>query len=538
MARIPTLQPSVNPINPSPAYQSAGAATLDAFGANQAAGLASTGKALMNVSGMVMDQALKQQDEDNVREAKQLDTNYAAALRNLAYGDGTEQNPGFYSKQGQGAVDAYGSVADKVQQLRDQYLQQASNDRVAAKFDAASQERMNVEMENMARHVSQQRIAANTDASNARIYEAQNNLILGAADPKVWDQSTSIIKSEIASQAATQGNGADWIKAQYDKQISDSAAKAVSSAALTNLDTARKILADHRTEMGGVAVAQAQQAIAEAENRARVQAEHNMIMQQKAQEQAATSTMTKYLQDIIAGHPVDLGSVASDPSLAHDPSKIENIIAFTKSYDDLQKAGNKIVTDGNTYSALWKLIHLPDGNSNKLTNPDDINQFVGTGPGKITPDDAIQLRHEVLDANSPNGKIESELKDQFQKVVEQTLSKSNTLLGIADPKGQEQVQKFMTWFLPEYQKQRAAGKSPADLLNPDSKDYLGKGLATLKRSPEQMIQDLGIANPTQDFGVPIPKVNSQAEYDKLPPGSHYIDGSGLPKIKPSAPTGQ
>lgn len=538
MARVPTLQPSVLPNNPSPAYQTAGAATLDAFGGNQAAGLASTGKALTGIGNMIFDQALKQQDEDNVREAKQLDTNYAAALRNLAYGNGTAENPGFYSKEGQGAVDAYPDMASQVQALRDQYLQTASNQRVAAKFDAASQERMNVELENMAKHVSMQRMQANVDTSNARIDEAQNGLVLGAVDPKVWSQNTTVIKSEINAQAQMHGWSPEVAQSNYDKLVSEAAAKSVSSAALTDLGAAQKILADHRTEMSGVAVAQAEQAIKEAENRARVQAEHNLIMQQRAQEQAAASSMTTYLQKIIAGQTIDLGQMASDPSLAHDPAKIENIIAFTKTYDDLQKQGNKIVTDGNTYSTLWKLTHLPDGNPNKITNPDDINQFVGTGPGHITPEDALQLRHEILDANTPSGKIEAELKDQFQKVVTQSLSRANPLIGIADPKGEEQVQRFMSWFLPEYQKQRAAGKTPNDLLNPDSKDYLGKGLDALKRTPTQMLMDLRVANPSQDIGTVIPKITSQEEYDKLAPGSHYIDGSGKAKIKPSAPTGQ
>lgn len=538
MARVPTAQPSVNINSPGPVYQSTAGASLAAFGSNQAAGLDTIGQSLQHIGGIAMEDAIQKQDEDNVREAKQLDTAYASAIRGLVYGDGTEANPGFYAMQGQNAVSASADIAAKINELRQHYLGQASNQRVAEKFDLASAARADSELSQVAVHTAKERIAANTDASNARIDEAQNNLVLGASNPQVWDQSSSIIRSEIVAQAKTRGEGQDWINANFSKLVSESAAKAVSSAALTDLGAAQKILADHRTEMSGVAVAQAEQAIKEAENRARVQAEHNMIMAQRAQEIQASRTMTDYLQKVIAGQPVDLGQMASDPALAQDPAKIENIIAFTKSFTDLQKQNNKITTDGNTYSTLWQLIHLPDGNPNKLTNPDDLNQFVGTGPGHLTPEDVVQLRKEVLGADTPDGKIEAELKDQFFKTVQQTLTRANPLIGIADPKGQESVTKFMAWFLPEYEKQRQAGKSAVDLLNPDSKDYLGKNLSSLQRSPSQMMEDIGISNPTSDLGSVIPKITSQDQYDKLSPGSRYTDDSGKIKIKPQAPTGQ
>jgi hypothetical protein len=68
-----------------------------------------------------------------------------------------------------------------------------------------------------------------------------------------------------------------------------------------------------------------------------------------------------------------------------------------------------------------------------------------------------------------------------------------------DPKGDEQLQRFMSWFLPQYQQQRQSGKTAVQLLNPDSPDYLGKGLQQFTRPRAQMMKDIVDSNP-ETFG--------------------------------------
>lgn len=98
------------------------------------------------------------------------------------------------------------------------------------------------------------------------------------------------------------------------------------------------------------------------------------------------------------------------------------------------------------------------------------------------------LRKEIADKRSPDGENESKLKAGLLKVAEEKLL--NPVLGLRDPEGHEQLQKYESWMLPEYTKQRQAGKSAVQLLDPGSPDYLGKTLSNYTKTPQQVMQTI------------------------------------------------
>jgi hypothetical protein len=144
-------------------------------------------------------------------------------------------------------------------------------------------------------------------------------------------------------------------------------------------------------------------------------------------------------------------------------------------------------TDSALMVKLWDRIHLPDGDPNKLVNEDDLNGFYGRG---LKAEDIRSLRTEMQGRRTEAGQIEGDLKKNVMTIAKSALTRTNDLTGIRDPRGDEQMQRFMSLFLPEYQKQRQAGKSAVELLSPDSKDYMGKLIEPFKRPLDVITRDL------------------------------------------------
>jgi hypothetical protein len=129
-------------------------------------------------------------------------------------------------------------------------------------------------------------------------------------------------------------------------------------------------------------------------------------------------------------------------------------------------------TNGQLFADLFDRIHREDGDPEKILDENDLNQFVT--PGSLNMAMFGQLRSEIQGRRTAEGSIEGDLKRRFVTAAKTSVSGSTEL--VTDPKGDQLHLKFMSWFLPEYEKQRKAGKSPTELLDPDSPDYMGKVL--------------------------------------------------------------
>lgn len=147
--------------------------------------------------------------------------------------------------------------------------------------------------------------------------------------------------------------------------------------------------------------------------------------------------------------------------------------------------------------------------------------------GELSYKQMNTLRAELQGRRSEAGRHEAELKEGVIDIAEGLLTKSNPMAGIRDPKGDIQLQKFMAFFLNEYGEQRKAGKSALELLDPDSKDYLGKHIRRFVRTPEQIALDLDgnfLLEDGTPFGPPEPEGTPSP--------------SPTPPSKPSAPPRQ
>lgn len=147
----------------------------------------------------------------------------------------------------------------------------------------------------------------------------------------------------------------------------------------------------------------------------------------------------------------------------------------------------RLKTDPGTMISLYDRIYLPDGDPNKLVDENELNAYFGRG---LSMADLNNLRDEMQGKQTEAGKIEQDLKKQVIEIAKGKLTKSNPLIGLKDPVGDEQMQRFMVFFLDEYKQKRAEGKSAVELLSPDSAEYLGKNVSQYVRTPVQIMRDM------------------------------------------------
>ncbi len=259
------------------------------------------------------------------------------------------------------------------------------------------------------------------------------------------------------------------------------------------LDDNQYLSADQKLQINGE--------INQAQRAQDIEAERIERLQEKAQKKAQQTTQNDFLQKM------------QDGSLSTKDILNSNLEAFgsgsKEQFLNMQKKANEeeVKTNPAVMKDLFNKIHLPDGDPLKLTDENDLNQaFV---QGKLSFADLNHLRGEVQGKGTEQGKVESDLKKHLMETAASKITKANPLLGLKDPEGDEQMQKFMSFFFSEYDKQRKAGKSATDLLNPSSKDYLGQYIPQYVRDRGQVMNSYRGKAPVPDGKAKVMGKNPQ-----------------------------
>lgn len=204
---------------------------------------------------------------------------------------------------------------------------------------------------------------------------------------------------------------------------------------------------------------------------------------EKAAAKARQATADSFLPKIFGADGVTLTTREVLDSNLEPPQKQHYIELIQR----VSTASDKLKTDPAVMIDLFQKINLPDGDPNKIVDETKLDAYFGRGLDTTSLD---YLRREMQGGRTAEGRIENDLKKGLFDVAKTTLTGTNSLFRIRDPNGDLQLQRFMSYFLPEYQRQRQAGKTAAELLDPDSPSYLGKAIDRFKRSPTQMMQDM------------------------------------------------
>ena len=245
---------------------------------------------------------------------------------------------------------------------------------------------------------------------------------------------------------------------------------------------------------------------------------------------AYTQTRQKY-QDAASAYTANLvheaGQLAADPkftstdqippemraALATDHPQTLDLMEKRAQYNTDKASGvnTKDMREyGKGFYDLFNQVHATNDDPNKINSLADLQKHVGNN-GDLTIAGYDKLSKELSAKNTPEGDSEGIMKKNFLATAKQEISGKDETLGIKDPQGEENYQRFLTQALPAYDAAKAEGKSPADLLNPDSKDYIGKSIPSFKRSLAEQMADMEKASGS----ITAPEVNKPGIISRL-----------------------
>ena len=457
--------------------------------ANPAAFGAANGQGAQGLAGgleQLSQHAAAYQGMQEETRAKDADIALSEKLADIQFNPKT----GYQTLQGKNAVDAYDGVRDAAHQAY-QDIRSTLSPMAAQMFDASAVRRVSYALDSMASYAATQNKAWQNQTAEARITNEVNQGALYWNDPNKFQQSLGTIASEVDALAEQQGASPEAKQAMLTHYQSEawtarirSVLKSDPNQAATMLDQAGDgIDAAHRSALQSQIV-QGQQL---AESRGLIQQQRALMLEERQRrvvgEQAGNEYVTQMLTDPTK---VDLTQLANDDRLSY-----EQKLHLTAAAQGVLKKqdGNDAAPYGPGFIKAFQAVHAPDGDPNKIVDPSTLYSRMGEG-GDLTVAGVEKLTQEIQSRRTPDGEAEAELKRQFFKVAQGEITGTNDGLHIRDPKGDQLYLKFMVQALPAYEQGKKAGKTPAQMLNPDSPDYIGKSITTFKRSPAQWASDL------------------------------------------------
>lgn len=230
---------------------------LSAAGGQEARALAGLAQGAQAVTAEADRVANKIIDEDNDRQVKLLDSEMSEFIRGVGFGSDTQ--PGFYASKANTTINAAPDAKQRLLSERKARMDGIQNPAVQKKFAEVSQARLDREFANIDRHTAQQRVAANQQASEARMEEAIEDGI-AYTDPHILARSAAIVDVEIAGQAADNGWSPEVQASEKETALTQLYNTAIRKAIVDgDISAAQELMAKHGPVMDGVIRAQTQQ---------------------------------------------------------------------------------------------------------------------------------------------------------------------------------------------------------------------------------------------------------------------------------------
>lgn len=205
-----------------------------------------------------------------------------------------------------------------------------------------------------------------------------------------------------------------------------------------------------------------------------------------------------------------------------DPGSLHGISAALQ-HNQIEAMGRAVKSNPVSYREARSRIYLPDGDERKITSPAQLTQFYAQD---VTHPDIEGLRQELDQQMSISGRtftadIETARVSAHRRFM-------TTPVGSIQPdKAEEAAYNFnndLNKKIAEYGK--TPGKDPRSLITPGSPDYM----LTSERLASYM-PSMRASVAAQAKGQ-LPKVASDADYEKLPAGSMFMDNAGRTWQKP------
>jgi hypothetical protein len=145
-------------------------------------------------------------------------------------------------------------------------------------------------------------------------------------------------------------------------------------------------------------------------------------------------------------------------------------------------------TDPVIYGDIFNRIHADASDPDAINDENDLMDYsFGNG---LSQDDVAFLSREIRAKKVQPNSIESKMKKNLFDQSKKKLTRSNGLTGYVDEGGEDRVHKFSAFMQQEYETGIKNGKTPMDLLDPQSPNYLGKFMPQFQKSDKEIIGDI------------------------------------------------
>lgn len=304
MARVPRQTGrEVRSIPLATPAQTARGATSLAFGGGTGEAQAALAQGLNDVSDEIGTIALKEQIEENERVAKDLENQLAARLREISFGDGTAENPGFYGLKGENAINGNAEVRKAIAEARDELKALAPNERVKSMFSDVANRRIETELTRIASHVSSERNNAQQATAETRMREAADDAAANWSDPKIIDRSLGIVTAEAIASGERNGWSPEVTQSRIEQAQTQVLRSAIETAVAVDPEAAQALVETYEDKLDGTSRASIATAVFNAQDRLinrRIAMEERAYRLAKRNEDARSDGMRKEGQTLAA----------------------------------------------------------------------------------------------------------------------------------------------------------------------------------------------------------------------------------------------
>ena len=250
--------------------------------------------------------------------------------------------------------------------------------------------------------------------------------------------------------------------------------------------------------------------------RAQQQAAQDRATQQ-AQQKAGNDVVTSLLTDPLH---FDVATIAANPSLTAE-QKLH--LTDAARAEITRAAGGGPDPFGADFGRLYTAVTAPEGTTGRITDPTVLWQDMKGGG--LTPAGYEKLNAALAGRRTVQGDSEAAAKRGFFDDAHLEISQHGFGQTGRDPIGEHKYSQFLVQALTDYDRGRAAGLTPQQLLSEKSPDYIGKIIPQYQRSAAEKFRDFMAANKPPDLDEAT-KVLGETPA-KPPPSPVEIKKSGI-----------
>lgn len=475
MVRVPT-QP-LSSVETAPAQPVYASPEVPRGVFDKGSGLINAGEKMGDVADSLQKIAIKMKQQDDEAEAREHDVAVSRAINSVVFGDPTTGSQGYLTSKGKDAQVNYGAAEEAISAAVQNALQSASNGTVARMVGASTKARQERAVTQMTSHAAQQREVYMNGMNEAREAQAASDAGLNYTDNKAIDASLGVIQEENKNWASRNGVSEEEAAMRLASKESEVVKAAIAAASAgSDFGRAQQLF----TLYGGMLDGKTKTLV---EQKLRA----DMFMARQLSAMAKSEAQQKTQNDLL--------SALVNGKLTTDQIMNSNLDAFGSGSKHqfismLERGDAQDTKHPVLYNELVKRIYLPEDDQNRLADEKDIYAHISAGD--LSAKEGHQLASQIQELRKPDdaeakkyGKTAAKAWGDYAKLGREVLVKTNAM-GMTDPNG---ANEFYNWQFRQkalWEKRIAEGKDPLDLLNPDSKDYLGTPKA---KSPQQIMRE-------------------------------------------------